>query len=65
MIANRFARIVFFIKSIKLNKKVYLGDPINTVRLFNDMEVNEWSTFGVDAAAACSIFFFQGRTNAS
>jgi len=29
------------VKTINFNKRIYLGDPINTVRLFNDMQVDE------------------------
>tara|TARA_B100001057_G_scaffold501028_1_gene619809 strand:- start:6293 stop:7051 length:759 start_codon:yes stop_codon:yes gene_type:complete len=28
-------------KSIKFNKKIYVGDPINTIKLFNEKEVDE------------------------
>ena len=28
-------------KTTKFSKPVYIGDPINAIRLFNDMEVDE------------------------
>ena len=28
-------------KTIKFNKKIYLGDPINIIKIFNDLEVDE------------------------
>ena len=37
------------VKTIKFNKRVYLGDPINTVRLFNDMEVDELVVLDISA----------------
>tara|TARA_B100000212_G_scaffold45845_1_gene29599 strand:+ start:15556 stop:16314 length:759 start_codon:yes stop_codon:yes gene_type:complete len=37
------------VKTIKFNKRVYLGDPINTVRLFNDMEVDELLVLDISA----------------
>lgn len=29
------------VKTVQFNNAVYIGDPINTIRLFNDMEVDE------------------------
>jgi cyclase len=29
------------VKTISFGNKTYIGDPINAVRLFNDMEVDE------------------------
>jgi cyclase len=29
------------IKTVKFNKKIYLGDPLNTIKIFNDKEVDE------------------------
>jgi cyclase len=29
------------VKKIKFNKHSYIGDPINTVRIFNELEVDE------------------------
>ncbi len=38
------------VKTIKFNKRVYLGDPINTVKLYNDMEVDEIIVLDITAS---------------
>lgn len=37
------------VKTFKFKERVYLGDPINTVRLFNDMEVDELVVLDISA----------------
>ncbi|MCF2857411.1 AglZ/HisF2 family acetamidino modification protein [Pseudoalteromonas sp. SMS1] len=37
-------------KTIKFKNKKYVGDPINTVRLFNDLEVDELILLDIDAS---------------
>ena len=37
-------------KTTKFAKPVYIGDPINAIRLFNDMEVDEIAVLDVDAS---------------
>jgi cyclase len=34
-------------KTIKFNKKIYLGDPINIIKIFNDLEVDELMIFDI------------------
>ena len=38
------------VKTIKFNNRIYIGDPINTVRLFNDMEVDELVVIDISAS---------------
>ena len=40
------------IKTVAFKKRVYLGDPINTVRIFNDKEVDELVLLDIDATTA-------------
>ena len=37
-------------KTSKFKSPVYIGDPINTIRLFNDMEVDEIVVLDIDAS---------------
>lgn len=37
-------------KTTKFNKPIYIGDPINAIRLFNDMEVDEIAVLDIDAS---------------
>jgi imidazole glycerol-phosphate synthase subunit HisF len=37
-------------KTTKFSKPVYIGDPINAIRLFNDMEVDEIAILDIDAS---------------
>lgn len=38
------------VKTVRFKNGVYIGDPINTVRLFNDMEVDELVLLDIDAS---------------
>ena len=38
------------VKTVSFKKKTYIGDPINTVRLFNDMEVDELTLLDINTA---------------
>lgn len=38
------------VKTTKLSKPVYIGDPINTVRLFNGLELDELVILDIDAS---------------
>jgi len=38
------------VKTIKFGKQVYIGDPINAIRLFNDMEVDELVLLDISAS---------------
>jgi len=38
------------VKTISFKKRSYIGDPINAVKLFNDMEVDELAFFDINAA---------------
>jgi cyclase len=38
------------VKTIKFDKRVYIGDPINAVRIFNDKEVDELVVLDIDAS---------------
>jgi cyclase len=38
------------VKTVKFNKSVYIGDPINTVRIFNELEVDELVFLDIDAS---------------
>ena len=37
------------IKTVRFKKRIYLGDPINTVKIFNDKEVDELILLDIDA----------------
>ena len=37
------------VKTVKFKDKIYVGDPINAVRIFNEKEVDELSIFDIDA----------------
>ena len=37
------------VKTVKFNKRTYIGDPINAVRLFNDMQVDEIVVLDISA----------------
>lgn len=39
-----------FVKSIKFGRSVYIGDPINTIKIFNDKEVDELVLFDIDSS---------------
>ena len=39
-----------FIKSYKFSNYKYLGDPLNTIRLFNEMAVDEIVVYDIDAS---------------
>ena len=34
-------------KTIQFNKKIYLGDPVNIIKIFNDLEVDELMIFDI------------------
>jgi cyclase len=38
------------VKTVKFNKFSYIGDPCNTVRIFNELEVDEISILDIDAS---------------
>jgi cyclase len=38
------------VKTVKFNKTSYIGDPINTVRIFNELEVDELVFLDIDAS---------------
>ena len=38
------------VKTIKFNKFSYIGDPCNTVRIFNELEVDEISLLDIQAS---------------
>lgn len=38
------------VKTVNFRNPVYIGDPINTVRIFNEKEVDELSVFDIDAS---------------
>tara|TARA_B100000989_G_scaffold229542_1_gene176444 strand:+ start:15745 stop:16497 length:753 start_codon:yes stop_codon:yes gene_type:complete len=38
------------VKTINFKRRIYLGDPINTVRLFNDMQVDELIVLDISAS---------------
>ena len=38
------------VKTVKFNKFSYVGDPCNTVRIFNELEVDEISILDIDAS---------------
>ena len=37
------------VKTIKFKKRIYIGDPLNTIKLFNDKEVDEIIVLDIDA----------------
>ncbi len=37
------------VKTVKFKKPIYVGDPLNTVKLFNDKEVDEIAVFDISA----------------
>ena len=37
------------VKTINFSKPIYVGDPINTVRIFSEKEVDELVVFDIDA----------------
>ena len=37
-------------KTIKFNDPIYIGDPINAIRLFNDLGVDEICILDIDAS---------------
>ena len=37
------------VKKIKFNKHSYIGDPVNTVRIFNELEVDELCFLDISA----------------
>jgi len=39
-----------FVKTVKFKKPVYLGDPVNIVRIFNDKEVDELAILDISAS---------------
>mgnify|MGYP001407331232 CR=1 FL=1 len=42
-------------KSINFKNYTYIGDPINTIHLFNDMEVDELIILDIDASKNCFV----------
>ena len=38
------------VKSIKFKKRIYIGDPLNTIKLFNDKEVDEIIVLDIDSS---------------
>lgn len=38
------------VKTIKFKKEIYIGDPINTIRIFNEKEVDELSLIDIHAS---------------
>ena len=38
------------VKTIRFKKYGYIGDPCNTVRIFNELEVDELSILDIDAS---------------
>lgn len=38
------------VKTVKFNDRKYVGDPLNTVKLFNEKEVDELAVFDIDAS---------------
>lgn len=38
------------VKTTRFNKPVYVGDPINAIRIFNDKEVDELMVLDIDAS---------------
>jgi cyclase len=38
------------IKTVKFNKEIYIGDPINAIRIFNDKEVDELVFLDIEAS---------------
>ena len=38
------------VKTVKFNNRKYIGDPINTVKIFNEKEVDELVIFDIDAS---------------
>jgi cyclase len=38
------------VKTVKFKNRVYVGDPINTVKIFNDKEVDELAIVDIDAS---------------
>lgn len=38
------------VKTVKFKKRVYVGDPINTIKIFNDKEVDELVVVDIDAS---------------
>lgn len=45
------------VKSVQFKKEKYIGDPINTIRLFNDKEADELVVLDIDATVNHSINF--------
>lgn len=41
------------VKTVRFGKPTYIGDPINAVRLFNDMEVDELVVLDINASREC------------
>ncbi len=39
------------VKTVKFKKRIYIGDPINTLKIFNDKEVDELAIVDIDASA--------------
>ena len=39
-----------FVKTVKFKNRIYIGDPINSVKLFNDKEVDELAIIDIDAS---------------
>jgi imidazole glycerol-phosphate synthase subunit HisF len=47
------------VKTVRFRKPVYVGDPINTIKIFNDKEVDELVVFDVSASSRRSAINFQ------
>ena len=40
------------VKTVKFNKRIYIGDPINAVRIFNEKAADELCIFDIDATVS-------------
>lgn len=40
-----------FVKTVRFGKRTYVGDPMNTLRIFNDKEADELIVLDIDASA--------------
>ena len=36
-------------KTVKFNERIYIGDPLNTVKIFNEKEADELIILDIDA----------------
>lgn len=42
------------VKTVKFNKRIYIGDPLNAVRIFNEKNADELCIFDIDATTSNS-----------